>query len=360
MAPAVTVDLSPDLDFAQPVKLAATSAAAPASTPAKMPRTLLLAPPSLAAHPTALTSTLASTDRAATDLQMLDRVASGIVQLAPAAYRAVIILPDAAGTADDVLPHLDRALIGAVAETLVEGGVLRGAGVVEGRVVREAVLAGLVANDEGFEKPDYGAEAVVPLKLKFGAKKKTVGSLASAPAPAPATNGTVPLKRAQATPAGVGFVDLDDDLDDDDDDEIIDENTLLSEEDRFREIKVPTECLPKAGKRRRACKDCTCGLAERLEAEDAARRTAADVKLAELSSAKATPPPPVPAKIAPAPVKLVVDDLAEVDFTVPGKTGSCGNCALGDAFRCDGCPYIGMPAFKPGEEVRLLRNDVQL
>ena len=100
------------------------------------------------------------------------------------------------------------------------------------------------------------------------------------------------------------------------------------------------ECAPRVGKRRRACKDCTCGLAERIAAEDAATRSNADAQLKTL--------------------KLGADDLAEVDFTVQGKVGSCGNCSLGDAFRCDGCPYIGMPAFKPGEEVRLLNNDVQL
>lgn len=101
------------------------------------------------------------------------------------------------------------------------------------------------------------------------------------------------------------------------------------------------ECQPKTGRRRKACKDCTCGLADRLEAEDKERRENADKSLNVM--------------------KLNTDDLAELDFTVEGKqTGSCGSCALGDAFRCAGCPYLGLPAFKPGQEVQILNDVAQL
>ncbi|EAT87403.2 hypothetical protein SNOG_05012 [Parastagonospora nodorum SN15] len=302
------------------------------------PRTLLLCPPSLSAHPEALNKIYEIHDRSTADLQMLDRIAAGLVQLPAATYDVVLLLTDADGTTRESHKLLARDVASKVAGALKVGGILK--------AKTEAILAGLSESPNGMVKTEQVESVSIP--LKFG-KKKTNGVNGTNGAVNP--DGSVPLnlngKRNQpepVKPVGVGFVDFSDDLDDpiitgeDDDDDLIDEDDLITEEDMARP--VIQQCRPKAGKRRRACKDCTCGLKEKMEAEDAAKRTTADKALNTM--------------------KLGADDLDELDFTVQGKVGSCGNCALGDAFRCDGCPYIGLPAFKPGEEVRLLNNDIQL
>ncbi|KAG7128141.1 Fe-S cluster assembly protein DRE2 like [Verticillium longisporum] len=358
MAPSfVTIDNTSDFDFTSPT----TTATQPFQNGASSRRSLLLAPPSVASHPSALAAVLASHPRATTDLQMLDRLSAGLITLPEATYDLILILSDADGSRAESTPLLlnNRALFGQVAEALRPGGQLRaqeggsaGALTEVQALTKEAVLSGLVADASGaLAKPDYGdAGESVSLGLKFRKNKKSdagpaVGAATVSLGGKPTTVSMAPP--VQSTPAGVGFVNLDDDFGDDDDDDLIDEDTLLTEEDLMRPVNIPPECAPKAGKRRRACKDCSCGLAERLAAEDAAKRAAADAQLGAIQKQAAN-------------VKLAADDLAEVDFTVQGKVGSCGNCALGDAFRCDGCPYVGLPPFKPGEEVRLLNNEIQL
>lgn len=294
---------------------------------------------------------------------MLDRLALGLVALPSETYDLVLLLTDADGMRTESSKLLDRNVMSKLVYALKSGGRVRSQdgtfASAPGSEQTEAILAGLVQDGtQGMFKPASTAGQTV--KLSFGKKKANAAAVpanameANNIGLAPATNG---VKRALVeepkAPAGVGFIDFSDDFDAEYDegdeyiptkeellaDEQIDPDTLLTEEDRQRPVIIPEACKPN-GKRRRACKDCTCGLREKIDAEDAAKRSAADQNLQTM--------------------KLGADDLAEVDFTVQGKVGSCGNCALGDAFRCDGCPYIGLPAFKPGEEVRLLNNDVQL
>lgn len=343
MAPAaITIDNTSDFSFA------------PAPTKSQ-DRTLLLAPPSIASHPDALNSIVEAHDRNATDIQMLDRLALGLVSLPASTYDLVLLLTNVDGSREP----LNRAVIEKLVPSLKAGGKLKSQdgqfGTQGSSEQTEAILAGLVQDASGaMSKP--AAAAAQTVTLSFGKKKKA--NAAAVPLNnIEAINKTLidtPQPAAPSAPAGVGF-DMGDDLDvefyDEDEDvelpskeellmgSTIDPNTLLSEEDRKRPINIPEACKPN-GKRRRACKDCTCGLKQKIDAEDKAKREAADSALKTM--------------------KLDTDDLAEVDFTVQGKVGSCGNCALGDAFRCDGCPYIGLPAFKPGEEVRLLNNDIQL
>jgi hypothetical protein len=95
-----------------------------------------------------------------------------------------------------------------------------------------------------------------------------------------------------------------------DDTDLIDEDELLAEEDRAKK-EASSDCGTGNDGKRKACKNCSCGLRELIESEE---------------GASGAPPPP---------------------------KSACGNCSLGDAYRCAGCPHRGKPAFVDGSEVKV-------
>lgn len=214
-------------------------------TVAEAPRTLLLAPPSLAAHSAALTSILSQHDRSVTDLQMLDRLSAGLVSLPTSTYGLVLVLADASAALAESQALLNRTVLGPVAEALRPKGRLQsqiGTALDDSALEKEAVLAGLVRSNGGFEKPDYGDGGGV-VTLKLGRKKEKSDAGPPARTVAVNTNGHVgKVDMKPAAPAGVRFVDSSNDLDcdddDDDDDDLIDEDTLMTEEDLKRPINI--------------------------------------------------------------------------------------------------------------------------
>ena len=85
---------------------------------------------------------------------------------------------------------------------------------------------------------------------------------------------------------------------------------------------------------RKACANCTCGRAEGKVTVDASGDANADMPTSACGNVRA---------------RL----LAVLFFLAPTSDGSPAQCYLGDAYRCASCPYLGKPAFKPGEKVLL-------
>jgi len=237
MAPAVTLDTASDFNFNPTINKMSSAS-----------RTLLLAPPSVAAHPELLDRMFEAHDRRSTDIQMLDRLALGLVSLPASTYDIILLLTDADGTRTESQKLLGRDIMDKLVQALKAGGKLRSQdeqfGATEGLEKTEAILAGLVdaGSGDGMIKPEYMESQSVP--LRFG-KKANTSAAGTGVAPA---NGSVPfpssngkrksISEEAVKPNGVGFVDFSDDLEivTGEDDELIDEDDLLTEADMARPV----------------------------------------------------------------------------------------------------------------------------
>lgn len=121
--------------------------------------------------------------------------------------------------------------------------------------------------------------------------------------------------------------------------QLADPTAFLTEQDKQRpECVFPDPSTGRPQKRRRACKDCTCGLAELEEEESKGGGQGALSNDNPAFFLEGDDDIPDHLKTATTGVEGIwpVDKRAEAK-----KTSSCGSCYLGDAFRCGSCPYLG-------------------
>lgn len=113
---------------------------------------------------------------------------------------------------------------------------------------------------------------------------------------------------------------------------LIDAESLLTEDDKRRPVPTCEPVDPNAPpKRKRACKGCTCGLAEFEEEE---RKNAKIVLVDGSQNGEAV-----------VVERSEKERILNAARAAPKATSSCGSCFLGDAFRCGSCPYMGMISF---------------
>ncbi len=177
---------------------------------------------------------------------MLDRLSLSLVSLPEATYDIILVLADADNTRAESKKLLNRDVLSRIVRSLKPGGRLKSQ---DGKFAtddaeerREAIFAGLLVEGDDMVKPDHTATQSVP--LRFGKNQSNGGTATTSAAGTGAVSLNLNGKRnngppVSMQPAGVGYVDFSDDFgtpEVDEDEDLIDEDTLLDEEDLKRPV----------------------------------------------------------------------------------------------------------------------------
>ncbi|PPR03858.1 hypothetical protein CVT26_000856 [Gymnopilus dilepis] len=258
------------------------------------------------------------------DKQLLDRIVDEATTLTPSAYASVHVTLSQSDydTLTPKLPSLlAQLLIGltplgtlhilnltSAFQTLPSELTLAGFNVLSSIAESGSIIA---------QKPAHTPSASVPLKSR--------------------SNGSVPLKlNRKPDPAKKQALWA---LTSSSSTPLIDAESLLTPADKARPVPACEPVNPAAPRRKKACKNCSCGLAE-LEEEERKNSKVVVIDGSQFGEAKEVD-------------QSEKERLVNAAKAAPKATSSCGSCFLGDAFRCASCPYLGLPAFKPGEKVEI-------
>lgn len=314
-------------------------------------------------HPTVVTdehlveeaksALLAKFPEATISQQIIDRIANGKIELPQANFDHIhYVNPNVSHLA------IPTAVMSILFATLKNGGELLGDLPKDQDL--DVLMSGFIIKDNGsWLKPAPVSTVLLRKKKPDGAPRKMPLFKKKMTSPAPLTDTSAnntdvdedaSMKRKLESTKLAYFSD-----ESDEDDDLIEEDDLIADSRKLNlNVVVPKKCeLPNGKKRKKACKDCTCGLKELEEQEELASRNLQDTllgKMAQLATAEAIK---IEERLKKSQVQFSAEDLTEIDFTIEGKTGGCNSCSLGDAFRCDGCPFLGLPPFKPGEVITL-------
>ncbi|KAJ2493248.1 electron carrier [Coemansia sp. RSA 2050] len=278
------------------------------------------------------------------DFEQVDRIEEGAAALASAQYDVAIlnpVMPHAIEHSSGVLERVLLALKPSGTLVLYEFVLDTAAGIeglpttrTQGELEQQLKFAGFIGTR--VEVQAVSAEGLLKLAAANGSIASATGRVLAATAlaskPAYNVGAAAALsfgKKAKAKELGPSSVVVPKkawvlSVDSDDEAEIEDQDELLEDEDLTKPDAASLARPDGVVAKRKACKNCTCGLAEGRMVD-------------ESEECKPTDKP----KRFTKPVDVV------------NVKSACGNCSLGDAFRCSSCPYLGQPSFKPGEKVVL-------